>query len=128
MRNWMLRLRHAVAATAVLACLCAAPAASAVEPDEASRAQARDALAEAEALIEGRGARTGRELTPVLLELARNLGLDVVAEGVEDEDVLDHLRTLHCHEAQGFHFSRALPAEALVGWLAEWRSAVPQPA
>ncbi len=62
------------------------------------------------------------------IELARNLGLDVVAEGVEDEDVLDHLRTLHCHEAQGFHFSRALPAEALVGWLAEWRSAVPQPA
>jgi len=88
MRNWMLRLRHAVAATAVLACLCAAPAASAVEPDEASRAQARDALAEAEDLIEGRGARTGRELTPVLLELARSLGALPPGERSEARDLL----------------------------------------
>ena len=55
------------------------------------------------------------------IDLARNLGLEVVAEGVEGEDVLDHLRALRCHEAQGFHLSRPLPADALVDWLAGWR-------
>jgi EAL domain-containing protein (putative c-di-GMP-specific phosphodiesterase class I) len=61
------------------------------------------------------------------IDLARSLGLEVVAEGVECEDVLDHLRTLRCHEAQGFHLSRPLPADALVDWLARWRPAAAQP-
>jgi diguanylate cyclase (GGDEF)-like protein len=61
------------------------------------------------------------------IDLARNLGLDVVAEGVEQADVLDELRSLRCHEAQGFHLSRPLPPDALVAWLAEWRPAAPQP-
>jgi diguanylate cyclase (GGDEF)-like protein len=54
------------------------------------------------------------------IDLARNLGLEVVAEGVEAEEVLDRLRSLHCDEAQGFHLSRPLPPEALVDWLARW--------
>jgi diguanylate cyclase (GGDEF)-like protein len=62
------------------------------------------------------------------IDLARNLGLEVVAEGVEGADVLDHLRTLRCHEAQGFHLSRPLPADALVDWLAGRRPAPAQPA
>jgi diguanylate cyclase (GGDEF)-like protein len=61
------------------------------------------------------------------IDLARSLGLEVVAEGVEGEDVLDHLRTLRCHEAQGFHLSRPLPADALVDWLTRWRPAPAQP-
>ncbi len=52
------------------------------------------------------------------IELARNLGLEVVAEGVEGAEVLDRLRALRCHEAQGFHLSRPLPADALTEWLA----------
>ena len=52
------------------------------------------------------------------IDLARNLGLHVVAEGVEGADVLQRLRALHCHEAQGFHLSRPLPADGLVQWLA----------
>jgi len=52
------------------------------------------------------------------IDLARDLGLEVVAEGVEAEEVLDHLRLLRCHEAQGFHLSRPLPPDALVAWLA----------
>jgi diguanylate cyclase (GGDEF)-like protein len=59
------------------------------------------------------------------IDLARNLGLEVVAEGVEGADVLERLRALRCHEAQGFHLSRPLPAEALVDWLAERRPAQP---
>src|SRR5918995_318592 len=51
------------------------------------------------------------------IDLARDLGLEVVAEGVEEEEVLERLRALRCHEAQGFHPSRPPPAQALVDWL-----------
>ena len=61
------------------------------------------------------------------IDLARNLGLEVVAEGVEGADVLHRLRSLRCHEAQGFHLSRPLPPEALVEWLERWRPAAAQP-
>jgi diguanylate cyclase (GGDEF)-like protein len=50
------------------------------------------------------------------IELARNLGLRTVAEGIEDEDALERLRELGCELAQGFHLSRALPAAGLVRW------------
>jgi diguanylate cyclase (GGDEF)-like protein len=52
------------------------------------------------------------------IDLARNLGLDVVAEGVEDELTLRGLGELHCDVAQGFHLSRPLPAADLEAWLA----------
>ena len=57
------------------------------------------------------------------IDLARNLGLEVVAEGVEGADVLHRLRSLRCDEAQGFHLSRPLPPDALVEWLAARRPA-----
>jgi diguanylate cyclase (GGDEF)-like protein len=53
------------------------------------------------------------------IDLARNLGLDVVAEGVEDEAILRELGALHCDVAQGFFLSRPLPAAELTGWLRE---------
>jgi diguanylate cyclase (GGDEF)-like protein len=52
------------------------------------------------------------------IDLARHLGLDVVAEGVESEDVLEVLVALECDVAQGFLLSRPLPADQLDGWLA----------
>jgi diguanylate cyclase (GGDEF)-like protein len=52
------------------------------------------------------------------IDLARHLRLDVVAEGVETEEVLDVLTSLHCDVAQGFLLSRPLPAAELDGWLA----------
>jgi diguanylate cyclase (GGDEF)-like protein len=52
------------------------------------------------------------------IDLARNLGLDVVAEGVETEEVLRDLAALECDVAQGFFLSRPLPAAELDGWLA----------
>src|SRR6185503_12850769 len=44
--------------------------------------------------------------------MARNLGLDVVAEGVETRAQLDFLRASGCDAYQGFHFSVPLPANA----------------
>jgi diguanylate cyclase (GGDEF)-like protein len=50
--------------------------------------------------------------------LAANLGLPVVAEGVEDESTADMLRGMGCGLAQGFAFSPALPAAEMEAWLA----------
>jgi diguanylate cyclase (GGDEF)-like protein len=52
------------------------------------------------------------------IDLARNLGLEVVAEGVESEAILRDLSDLSCDIAQGFFLSRPLPADELGGWLA----------
>lgn len=51
------------------------------------------------------------------IDLARNLGLSVVAEGIETEDVMDHLAALGCATGQGYFMSRPLPAEELTAKL-----------
>jgi diguanylate cyclase (GGDEF)-like protein/PAS domain S-box-containing protein len=51
------------------------------------------------------------ELVRTILDLARSLNLDVVAEGVETELQLEKLRALGCSKAQGFYFSKAVPGE-----------------
>jgi len=53
------------------------------------------------------------------IDLARNLGKQVVAEGVETAGVLQRLEELGCHLVQGYYVSRPLPAEELDAWLAE---------
>jgi diguanylate cyclase (GGDEF)-like protein len=55
------------------------------------------------------------------IELAHNLGLKVVAEGVESHEAWQRLEALGCDLAQGFHISRPLPADALTRLLAERR-------
>ena len=50
------------------------------------------------------------------IELAHALGLKVVAEGIEDEHILDAITSFGCDYAQGFHFSRPVPAEAFTAW------------
>ncbi|MDX1443011.1 MAG: EAL domain-containing protein, partial [Gammaproteobacteria bacterium] len=50
--------------------------------------------------------------------LAHALGRQVVAEGVEDARTLNLLTDLDCDHAQGFHFTRGLPKEELLEWLA----------
>jgi EAL domain-containing protein (putative c-di-GMP-specific phosphodiesterase class I) len=51
------------------------------------------------------------------INLGHDLGLKVVAEGVEDERTLKQLELLGCDLAQGYHLSRPLPAEAFADWL-----------
>jgi diguanylate cyclase (GGDEF)-like protein/PAS domain S-box-containing protein len=51
-----------------------------------------------------------REIVRTIVSLGRNLGLDVVAEGVEDEKQLADLRVLNCKSGQGYFFARPLPA------------------
>jgi EAL domain-containing protein (putative c-di-GMP-specific phosphodiesterase class I) len=47
------------------------------------------------------------------IELAHNLGLELVAEGVEDQETLELLAALGCDLAQGFHLARPMPADDL---------------
>ncbi|WP_347555436.1 EAL domain-containing protein [Robbsia sp. KACC 23696] len=54
------------------------------------------------------------------IDLGHNMGLKVVAEGVENVEVLNQLRDLNCDLAQGYHLSRPLPPDRLEVWLAEW--------
>ena len=49
-----------------------------------------------------------------LVVLSHELGLEVVAEGVEDEAQLDFLQALGCDIAQGYYFSKPLPAAAFL--------------
>ena len=52
-----------------------------------------------------------------IIDLAGNLGLQVVAEGVETTSAWDTLRDMGCAIAQGYFISRPLPAEQLGAWL-----------
>jgi diguanylate cyclase (GGDEF)-like protein len=60
------------------------------------------------------------------IDLAGNLGLTVVAEGVEDRETLEQLTRLGCDQAQGYFISRPLPPAELSAWLTE-RPAPPRP-
>ena len=52
-----------------------------------------------------------------LIGLGHNLGLSVVAEGVESEEVWNQLKTLGCDSAQGYNMSRPIPPDKLDDWL-----------
>jgi len=60
------------------------------------------------------------------IDLAHNMGLKVVAEGVEDEPTYQLLGQLHCDLVQGFHISHPLPAQELVEWLRQSRWQLPK--
>jgi diguanylate cyclase (GGDEF)-like protein len=59
------------------------------------------------------------------VELSHALGLDAVAEGVEDQATLDRLTLLGCDRAQGYFFARPMPADTVLPWLQRY---VPTPA
>jgi diguanylate cyclase (GGDEF)-like protein len=53
------------------------------------------------------------------INLGHDLGLRVIAEGVEDEQTLTRLARLGCDLAQGYHVSRPLPPDSFTRWLDE---------
>jgi EAL domain-containing protein (putative c-di-GMP-specific phosphodiesterase class I) len=56
------------------------------------------------------------------INLARDLGLTTVAEGIEDEESLRLITDLGCDEAQGFLFGRPVPVLELVAWARCWET------
>jgi EAL domain-containing protein (putative c-di-GMP-specific phosphodiesterase class I) len=60
-----------------------------------------------------------RAIVRSAVELGHNLGLQVVAEGVEDADSYDQLVRLGCDLAQGYYMGRPMPIDDLERWLAK---------
>ena len=61
-----------------------------------------------------------RAIVEANLSLGRQLRLRTVAEGVEDRADWDLLRSLGCDVAQGWFMGKAMPAEEIPRWVAEW--------
>lgn len=59
-----------------------------------------------------------------VIDLGHNLGLTIVAEGVENAAVLEQLSAYGCDDAQGYHFCRPIPAGTIDEWLADNRDAI----
>jgi EAL domain-containing protein (putative c-di-GMP-specific phosphodiesterase class I) len=57
-----------------------------------------------------------RAIVRAVTNLANDLGLRVVAEGVEDAETLEALRALGCDVVQGYYFARPLPAADIAAW------------
>ena len=58
------------------------------------------------------------EIVKMIVQLAKNLGLSIIAEGVETQDQLEQLIDLECEEAQGYLFSRAVESSVASDLLA----------
>lgn len=61
---------------------------------------------------------TGPRIAEMVIPLGRQLGMKVLAEGVETEVQATLLREMGCHEAQGYLFARPMPFPDLLDWLA----------
>ena len=66
-----------------------------------------------------------RVLVESTVDLGHNLGLVVVAEGVEDGPTVTALQDLGCDVAQGYHYARPLPAADFIAFLAHRRADAP---
>lgn len=61
----------------------------------------------------------GRGIVEMIIQLGKTLGLNVIAEGVEEEVQGVLLKELGCHEVQGFFYARPMARDELHKWLAQ---------
>lgn len=61
-----------------------------------------------------------RAIVAATIELAHHLGLNTVAEGIEEPDTWELLHKLGCDHAQGFHLTQAMPAHLFDRWLGNY--------
>ncbi|HUP30200.1 MAG TPA: EAL domain-containing protein, partial [Usitatibacter sp.] len=59
-----------------------------------------------------------------IIDLARNMDITSIAEGVDRQEQLDFLRSRGCEEVQGHLFARAMPPDEMARWMARPRSGV----
>jgi len=64
-------------------------------------------------------------VTGAIIDMAKNLQLQVVAEGIEEELVAEKLLRLGCTRGQGFLYSKPFALAGLTFWLAQWQSQHP---
>jgi EAL domain-containing protein (putative c-di-GMP-specific phosphodiesterase class I) len=58
--------------------------------------------------------------------IAKQLGMTVVAEGIEDRADWDFIRRVRCDQAQGYFIAKPMAASYFVNWIAEWNRRVPE--
>lgn len=56
-------------------------------------------------------------IVKICIMLGHMLGMDIVAEGVETQEIFDELNKMGCDVAQGYFFSRPIPADDLINWV-----------
>jgi EAL domain-containing protein (putative c-di-GMP-specific phosphodiesterase class I) len=66
-----------------------------------------------------------RAIFDASLAMARQLQMNTVAEGVEDQADWDFLRSSDCHMAQGYFIARPMPAEEIPRWIKSWEQRRP---
>lgn len=66
--------------------------------------------------------RANQQIVQTIVDLAKNFGLHIVAEGVENKEIMDFLIDLGCDSLQGYYFSRPLPQEEFLAFLQEPKS------
>lgn len=64
-------------------------------------------------------------ITQAVIRMGQGLEMRVVAEGVENPTQRLALQAMGCHDAQGYLFSRPMPADAWPAWQSSWRFADP---
>ena len=64
--------------------------------------------------------RSDEKIVRSTIDLAHNLGLTVVAEGIENVTILERLAAFGCDEAQGYYISKPMPASEFAAWLQGW--------
>lgn len=57
--------------------------------------------------------KSSAEIVRAILDLARTLGMDTVAEGIETQEQIERLKSLGCQMGQGYYFAKPLPADVV---------------
>jgi EAL domain-containing protein (putative c-di-GMP-specific phosphodiesterase class I) len=60
-------------------------------------------------------------ITGAIIELGSNLGIEVLAEGIESQAEFDHLARTSCNHGQGFLIGHPVPLEELQSWIRDWK-------
>ena len=66
--------------------------------------------------------KKSRTIVRACINLAHDLGLEAVAEGVEDPETWELLGTLGCDTAQGYYIARSRPLADVAEWLSSWEA------
>ncbi|WP_171013705.1 EAL domain-containing protein [Chitinivorax sp. B] len=75
------------------------------------------------AFVKEMGNHSGRSsIADMIVRLGHELGMTVIAEGVETHQHVNALRQMGCQEAQGFFYSKPLPAAEFLSWLTPFKS------
>jgi EAL domain-containing protein (putative c-di-GMP-specific phosphodiesterase class I) len=72
-------------------------------------------------IVQNMHSERDRVIARKIIELGHELGMKVVAEGVETEEQREFLRAMHCDILQGYLYAKPLPSDRLADWFADYQ-------